>query len=214
QVATEGPRGTATAGQNANRSNRPGDPQGQPRAQANGTPQDGGSGGFQADGRGGNIDPEERRRRMRERLAQMTPNERAAFEQRMRERQAQAGAGNAPQGGQQQPANNPRSVKSTTASTIDSLFGPLPTVETRGRAWLYMNKELKPVNLRLGISDGTYTEVLNDTELPENVDVVTNIITPEMAAKPAAQQNNANNPLMPQRGRGPGGPGGGGRGGR
>ena len=43
---------------------------------------------------------------------------------------------------------------------------PLPSVETRGRAWLYINKQLKPVTLRLGISDGTYTEVLNDTELP------------------------------------------------
>ena len=44
---------------------------------------------------------------------------------------------------------------------------------------------------------------------------MTAIITPEMASRPANQQNsNANNPLMPQRGRGPGqgGPGGGGGG--
>ena len=63
------------------------------------------------------------------------------------------------------------------------------------------------------LSDGTYTEVLNDSEIQPDTEVVTSIITPEMAAKPAGTNNNANNPLMPQRGRGgPGGPGGGGAG--
>src|SRR5262249_12336788 len=100
-----------------------------------------------------------------------------------------------------------------TARTMDSLFGPLPQVETRGRAWLFINKELKMVNLRLGISDGTFTEVINDTELQPDMDVVTSVVTAEMASRPANQQNQNNgNPLMPQRGR-PGGPGGGGRGG-
>ena len=33
-------------------------------------------------------------------------------------------------------------------------------METRGRAWLFMNNQLKPVNIRLGISDGTNTELL------------------------------------------------------
>jgi hypothetical protein len=59
--------------------------------------------------------------------------------------------------------------------------------------------------------------VLNDTELPPDSEVVTSIITAEMASRPANQQNNANgNPLMPaNRGRGPGGApaGGAGRGG-
>ncbi len=105
------------------------------------------------------MDPEERRRRIQERLAQMTPEERAAFEQRMRERQAQGlGGGQGDSGkadgasprGQQAAASNPRSVTTTNASTIDSLFGPLPSVESRGRTWLYINKQLKPVNLRLG----------------------------------------------------------------
>jgi hypothetical protein len=46
-----------------------------------------------------------------------------------------------------------------------------------------------------------------------DTDVVTSIITPEMAARPANQNNANGNPLMPaQRGRGPGGPGGGGGG--
>ena len=38
------------------------------------------------------------------------------------------------------------------AQTIDALFAPLPVVESRGRAWLVMDHQLKPVNLRRGIS--------------------------------------------------------------
>jgi hypothetical protein len=69
------------------------------------------------------------------------------------------------------------------------------------------------VNLRLGISDGTNTEVLNDNALVDGQDVVINVITPDMLKNPSG--SNANNPLMPQRGRGgPGGPGGGRGGGR
>ena len=103
------------------------------------------------------------------------------------------------------------------ATTIDALFGPLPEVETRGRAWLYMDKKLKPVALRLGVSDGTFTEVLSG-ELQQGQEVVTSMVTglEPKTAVPAGGAN-ANNPLMgPQRGgqgggRGPGG-GGGGRG--
>jgi len=118
-------------------------------------------------------------------------------------------------GGASATANTPAPAAGG-ATTIDALFGPLPTVETRGRAWLYINKQLKPIELRLGISDGTYTEILNEpNELQPTTEVVTSFITPEMASRPSGQQGNqANNPLMPQRGRGPGGPGGGGRGGR
>jgi hypothetical protein len=169
------------------------------------------------------MDQDERRRRFQERLAQMTPEERAAFEQRMRERQAQGGFGGpgafaggpgqsaqnpgannrTPQRGQQQATNSSRSLTGTNASTIDSLFGPLPTVETRGRAWLYINKQLKPVNLRLGISDGTYTEILNADELQPGTEVVTNVVTgTEQTPRPGG--NTTGNPLLQQPGR-PGG---------
>ena len=109
---------------------------------------------------------------------------------------------------------------STGATTIDSLFGPLPAVESRGQAWLWENKQLKQVRLRLGVSDGTFTEVLQaDPEVKDGTEVVTNVIIEQAA--PTTGGANANNPLMgqPQRGR-PGGPGGGfgggggGRGGR
>ena len=47
------------------------------------------------------------------------------------------------------------------ADTIDALFAPLPPVESRGRVWLFVDKQLKPVDVRLGITDGTFTELLD-----------------------------------------------------
>jgi HlyD family secretion protein len=146
-----------------------------------------------------------------------------------RDGNAQGGqnAGNAPRGNREGGSNrgqlqgqvastSPTGIASTSATTIDALFAPIPQVETRGRAWLYINKQLKPIELRLGISDGTFTEVLNEPgELQPNTEVVTSVITAEMASRPANQQqqqnNQPNNPFNPQRGR-PGGPGGGGGG--
>ena len=208
-----------------------------------------GRGGF------GSMTPEERQKRMEERMASMTPEERAQFQERMRQRQAEGGGGRGgfggapgttggdrgfsrdgqtaagqpaggpgrPTGGeggsrrgqlQGQQATNSKSAAVTSATTIDALFAPLPVVETRGRAWLFINKNLKPVDLRLGISDGTFTEVLTPDALQPGQEVVVSVITPEMASRPAnQQQNSANNPLLPQRGRGPGQGGPGGRGG-
>jgi HlyD family secretion protein len=99
-----------------------------------------------------------------------------------------------------------------SAETIDALFAPLAMVETSGRAWLYFNKELKPVNLRLGITDGTNTEVLSG-ELQPGMELVTGVILG--SARSTATGAGSGNPLLPGRG-GPGGgfggPGGGGRG--
>ena len=67
------------------------------------------------------------------------------------------------------------------ARTIDQLFGALSRTVTRGRAWLYMGGQLKAVQVRLGISDGTWTELLSD-ELSEGQQLVLNIVTPAMAA--------------------------------
>jgi hypothetical protein len=100
---------------------------------------------------------------------------------------------------------------SGTATTIDSLFGPLPVVETRGSAWVWENKQLKQLRLRLGASDGTNIEIVDASpEVREGTEVVTNVITEQTgAATPGG--NPANNPLLgPQRGRG--GQGGGNRG--
>ena len=181
-------------------------------------------------------------------MASMTPEERARFEARMKEREAQGGGrggfGGGPGG--QGPAGNKASADAGDRAaavtrtrptgrlaairaaalpaahrrsarfrggrtTIDSLFGPLQTTETRGRAWLYENKQLKSVQLRLGVSDGTYSEVI-DGDLKEGQEVVVNMLTGlEPVVRPG--QPAAGNPLMgPQRG-GPGGGGGGNRGG-
>ena len=96
-----------------------------------------------------------------------------------------------------------------SAQTIDALFAPLPSVESRGRAWLFMNKQLIPKNLRLGISDGTNTELLS-TELEQGMEVVTGVTG--LGSTRTLPGQNSGNPLMPG-GRGPGGGfGGGGRG--
>jgi HlyD family secretion protein len=84
-------------------------------------------------------------------------------------------------------------------------------VETRGRVWVFMNRELKPVNLRLGISDGTNTELLS-TELQQGMEVVTGV-TGLGSTRTQPGQGASGNPLMPGRGPGGGfgGPGGRGR---
>ena len=125
------------------------------------------------------MTPEERRKRMEERMAAMTPEERAAFEERMAQRAAQAVAAEASaaaqgqnqggqrpsgngqgsrhrQGGNQTPqARAPRIERgagqgsardgrlasapalNTSATTIDSLFGPLADGRDRAASvWL------------------------------------------------------------------------------
>ena len=192
--------------------------------------------GFAGGGRGfdPNMTPEERQRRREEFLKNMTPEQRERFEARMREgggrgfgpggsggadRNATQGAraNQAARGAASQAQPQSRTLASG-ATTIDSLFGPLPVVETRGTAWLYVNKQLKLVRLRLGITDGTFTEVLNEEELQPNMEVVT-MMTTGLESRTTPGQGGSQNPLMgPQRGgpggRGPGGGGGGGGRGR
>jgi HlyD family secretion protein len=170
----------------------------------------GGRGGFDP-----NMTPEERRRRMEERLASMTPEERERFQARMQSRLGGAQgpqSGSAPGGsragrGPSAAGEQPSRTMSSGATTIDSLFGPLPIVETRGAAWLYVGKQLKMVRLRLGISDGTFTEIINEAELQPGTEVVVNLTT-GLEPRTTPGQGGNQNPLMgPQRGRGPGGGG-------
>ena len=199
----------------------------------------GGRGGFSGGSRGfdPNMTPEERQRRREEMLKNMTPEQRERFEARLREREGR-GSTDAPQGlggganrGTQSGGTTTRNSRgggaatpsqsrtmASGATTIDSLFGPLPVVETRGTAWLYVNNQLKMVRLRLGITDGTYTEVLNEEELQPTMEVVT-MMTTGLESRATPGQGGGQNPLMgPQRGgpggRGPGGGGGGGGRGR
>jgi hypothetical protein len=180
------------------------------------------------------MSPEERRKRMEERMASMSPEERERFQARMKEREAQGGGfggggfggGRGEGGGRGQgPGGQPGGARAqaapqmasrapatgTGAMTIDSLFAPLQATESRGRVWLYENKQLKSVPVRLGVTDGTFSEIL-DGDLKEGQEVVTNMVTGLEPTTRPGQQGPGNNPLMgPQRG-GPGGFGGGGGG--
>jgi len=161
-------------------------------------------------GRGGgggrNFDPA----RMMERFKTMSPDEQQQFIARMKDRGQDTSAFESAAAKPASPAGKPKAGAAASAQTIDALFAPLPVVETRGRAWVFMNHELKPVNLRLGISDGTNTELLS-SELQQGMEVVTGV-TGLGSTRTLPGQGGSGNPLMPG-GRGPGGFGGpGGRG--
>lgn len=145
---------------------------------------------------------------MMDRFKTMSPEEQQQFITRMKERGGDTAAFEAllapAKGGAKRSTAAPAATQQAT--TIDALFAPLPVVETRGRAWLYVDKQLKLVNLRLGISDGTYTEVISE-ELPDTAEVVTGVTGLSNTRNVPTPGANGN-PLMPGRG-GPGAPGGG-----
>lgn len=197
-----------------------------------------------------NMTPEERearRKQFEERMKNMTPEERERMQARMRERGGRGGGGGrdgapggrggapgTPPGGARagsalqdpRPERRPAAaapatgIASTNATTIDALFAPLPLVEGRGRVWLFLSKQLKPVAIRTGISDGTWTEIIEHPEnapLKEGTEVVTTATTGLEPQNRAGQQGAGGNPLMGgQRGNQPrgGNPGGGGGRGR
>jgi HlyD family secretion protein len=158
--------------------------------------------GERTGGGGRGFDPA----RMMERFKGMSPDEQKQFIARLKDRGQDTSAfEKVLQATEKAPAKGAK-TPAQSAQTIDALFAPLPSVESRGRAWLYIDHQLKPVNLRLGISDGTNTELLSG-ELQQNMEVVTGItgLTP---TRTTAGPGNGN-PLMPA---GRGGPPGGGRG--
>jgi hypothetical protein len=125
-------------------------------------------------------------------MASMTPEERERFTERMRARgftppadgqtaaaaPARGGRGQGPrQQGQTQAARPTPSPSSAT--TFDALFGPLTQTESIGQAWLNADGKLQRVRLRLGITDGQQTELIEalDGELQEGTEVVTNVLT-------------------------------------
>ena len=110
------------------------------------------------------------------------------------------------------PAARAAIVPTSGATTIDALFAPLPTTETRGVIWSYDGQQLKPLRLRLGATDGTFTEVLNETDVPAAAQIVTAMKT-GLEPKAAGGSTTQRSPLMGGQPGGPGGPGRGGPGG-
>lgn len=173
-------------------------------------PGGGGSFGGGGGGGGGGAPDPERRRQFQERLAQMTPEEREQFEAR----RAAGGGGRAggrgagPPRGAQRAANASSGPNVPTvergATTIDALFGPLPVTETTGRVWVIEDGRLQEVDVRLGVTDGSATELLGGAgrgvDLEAGTTLVTNVTTPDNG--PAAPSANGGSPLIPQFGRG------------
>jgi HlyD family secretion protein len=184
QGATGGPAGAPGAAGPAGANTPP--------STASGAPAAGATPGASAD---------ERRAQMLERFKTMSPEERQQAIQRMKERGIDVSAFEAAASADKNKAaqKTPKNATNRGAETIDALFAPLPNVESTGRAWLFVNKQLKPVRLRLGITDGTNTEILDSNEVQPGTDVVTGVIMSGARTTTAG----AGNPLMgPQRGMG------------
>jgi HlyD family secretion protein len=153
----------------------------------------------------------DRQARMMERFKAMAPDEQKQFIARMKERGMDMSAFEVIATSAQQNAAPQRGAKPGSgkpAETIDALFAPLPPVESRGRVWLFVEHQLKPVNVRLGVTDGTNTELLSG-ELQQNMEVVTGI-TGVGTTRTTNTGGGTGNPLLPS-GRGFGGAGRGGR---
>jgi HlyD family secretion protein len=135
----------------------------------------GGRGGGSGEGRGGRGGggfgdmSEAERQQMRERFQNMTPEQLAAM------RGGRGGGGFGGRGGglgrggpgggapRRRASQNADAAVPTVdrgATTIDALFAPLEMVETDGRVWVIDGEQLRPVEVRLGITNGTATELL------------------------------------------------------
>jgi hypothetical protein len=120
-------------------------------------------------------------------MQNLSPEERERMMERMRGRGGDPSNAAAGRGRSRGPAPAEDaaslSARNPGATTIDALFGPLPTVETRGQAWMHAGKELKPVRLRLGITDGQTTEVL-EGDVEPGTELVTNITIGSESTRP------------------------------
>ena len=186
----------------------------------------------------------DRRAQFAERMQNMSPEEREAMLAQMRERgidpnnpgagfgrggfgrggggngAGPGGAAGGGRGGAQASADQavrrdrPAAAAANGPTTIDALFAPLARTITRGVAWIFTNNQLQRVPLRLGITDGQNTELV-EGDIKEGAAVVTNVVIAGQSTRPATTAF----PGFGQPGRGgfpgggPGG-GGGGRGGR
>ena len=135
---------------------------------------------------------------MMERFKTMSRDEQQQFIARMKERGVDTSAFEQEITSSTATRKSPGATNAPSATTIDALFAPLPAVESRGRAWLFIDHQLKPVNLRLGISDGTYTEVIS-TELQDTAEVVTGV-TGLSPTRTTPQPGASGNPFTPGRG--------------
>jgi HlyD family secretion protein len=154
-----------------------------------------------SNGEGSSAD--DRRSRFAQRMQNLSPEEREAAMARMRaqgndsaaSRTGAAGSGaNAGAAGAQRQSAAPNGSqpdrvatgRDQGATTIDALFAPLPRTESVGRVWLFVDNQLRPVRLRLGISDGQNTELI-DGKVEEGAELVTNVTVAGQTTRPQTQ---------------------------
>ncbi len=154
----------------------------------------------------------------------MTPEQMAQFQQEFGGRGGRGGSGRGNRQ-QQQPSNavvgDMTPITERNANKIDELFESVPKRIQPGQVWLYdekaadPNEKLRQVNVRLGLTDGQFSELVTAGEnLTAGTMVVTGVVPPP-SALPKPGQNNIFQQQRggfggPQPGGGPGGPGGGG----
>lgn len=126
------------------------------------------SGGDPGSGRGDRPGGEE----MRRRFENMSPEEREAMRARFRERMGAGGGGPGGPGGGGRQRSQPEGPVTRTIYVVDK------EKSTPGKPIV------KPVRIKTGIADGTFTEVLDG--IAEGDVVVTGINTPILATAPAA----------------------------
>jgi HlyD family secretion protein len=164
-------------------------------------------------GRQSGGDGSDRQARMMERFKGMSSDEQKQFVARMKDRGADTTAFEQLLSGKRgatKPAAvaaggfvfKPRYGEPQTSEEIQSLFKPIPSPQTQGRVWVFVDHQLKPMTVRLGITDGTFTELVNG-DLQEGSDVVTGI-TGVGTTRTTAAAAGGNPILGQQQGRGGG----------
>jgi HlyD family secretion protein len=97
----------------------------------------------------------------------------------------------------ERPARSEPSERSERATTGIKTTGE---PGRRGEVWVMEDGQLRRVPVRVGVSDGRFTALI-DGDLPEGATVVTNVATV------TGTSTTTQSPLLPQRGRGAGGAG-------
>ena len=145
------------------------------RGEGRGAGRDQGSGGF-----GGGPEHPEQRRQLQERIQNMSPEEREEMRPQFGGRGGNRSGRGGPGGARSRRAATDQepTVPATErgATTIDALFGPLPPTESTGRVWVYEGVELTAAQVRLGITDGAFTELLSGS-VEVGAELVTGVIT-------------------------------------
>ena len=155
---------------------------------------------------GGDIDPEQRRQ-MIERMQNLSPEERERIRQQFGGGGGRGGRGGG-RSGQGGPGGERRRQAAATqepaipavergARTIDALFAPLLPTTSTGRLWLFDGVALQPVQVRLGITDGSFSELLNG-DIASGAELVTGVTIGDEGPGRPAGGGAVRSPLIPQ----------------